>query len=173
MHVSAVFLGVYLLVLIETGNSRSHHHKHHRNICNHGRHRSNIETNEGECPPSTNGGNTQECNTCTCLADSQCGHGEKCCHNGCVYTCMEVITPPLVFDWLEEPIRQRTSGKAWLIDGPEDNLAEETCSTSIFPDDDSPPLECPTGYECFIQDEGDVEHGVPNRGVCVKQYTKK
>ncbi|XP_033119885.1 WAP four-disulfide core domain protein 1-like isoform X2 [Anneissia japonica] len=174
MQVTAALFGysVCLVALIQIGNCRSHHHhnhKHIRNVCN-GRRRGTTGNHEGECPPSSHGKSTQEeCSACSCWADSQCGHNKKCCHNGCTYTCMQVITPPLVFDWLEEPTRQRESGKAWLIDGPEDNLAEEVCTTSIFPDDDSLPLECPTGYQCFIQDDGDIEQGIPNRGVCVKQ----
>lgn len=52
--------------------------------------------------------------------------------------------------------------------------AVEWCTTSYVYYDvtaDEEPLLCPSGYTCFIDDPGDINNGVPNRGRCVPEST--
>ncbi|ELK31428.1 WAP four-disulfide core domain protein 1 [Myotis davidii] len=71
-----------------------------------------------------------------------------------------------VVDWLVEPKPRWLGGNGWLLDGPEEVLQAETCSTT---EDGAEPLLCPSGYECHILSPGDMAKGIPNRGQCVKQ----
>ncbi|KAJ8021588.1 WAP four-disulfide core domain protein 1 [Holothuria leucospilota] len=127
---------------------------------------------EGSCPntPAPDEVPNGACHKCECWSDTNCDKHKKCCYNGCKNTCMEsvVVAPAPVIDWLAEPPRQRTAGNAWLISGPEEPYAAETCSTTFF-DDGGDPLQCPTGYICYIEDEGDAEHGIPNIGICIRE----
>nr|XP_031536784.1 WAP four-disulfide core domain protein 1 [Vicugna pacos] len=72
----------------------------------------------------------------------------------------------LVLDWLVQPKPRWLGGNGWLLDGPEEVLQAEACSTT---EDGAEPLLCPSGYECHILSPGDVAEGIPNRGQCVKQ----
>ncbi|XP_014392280.1 PREDICTED: WAP four-disulfide core domain protein 1 [Myotis brandtii] len=76
------------------------------------------------------------------------------------------LAPPPVVDWLVEPKPRWLGGNGWLLDGPEEVLQAETCSTT---EDGAEPLLCPSGYECHILSPGDMAKGIPNRGQCVKQ----
>ncbi|XP_015418420.1 PREDICTED: WAP four-disulfide core domain protein 1 [Myotis davidii] len=76
------------------------------------------------------------------------------------------MAPPPVVDWLVEPKPRWLGGNGWLLDGPEEVLQAETCSTT---EDGAEPLLCPSGYECHILSPGDMAKGIPNRGQCVKQ----
>uniref|UniRef100_A0A452UL47 WAP four-disulfide core domain 1 n=1 Tax=Ursus maritimus TaxID=29073 RepID=A0A452UL47_URSMA len=71
-----------------------------------------------------------------------------------------------VLDWLVQPKPRWLGGNGWLLDGPEEVLQAEACSTT---EDGAEPLLCPSGYECHILSPGDVAEGIPNRGQCVKQ----
>uniref|UniRef100_A0A673V640 WAP four-disulfide core domain 1 n=1 Tax=Suricata suricatta TaxID=37032 RepID=A0A673V640_SURSU len=73
---------------------------------------------------------------------------------------------PGVLDWLVQPKPRWLGGNGWLLDGPEEVLQAEACSTT---EDGAEPLLCPTGYDCHILNPGDVAAGIPNRGQCVKQ----
>ncbi|KAB1273506.1 WAP four-disulfide core domain protein 1 [Camelus dromedarius] len=90
----------------------------------------------------------------------------RCCYNGCAYACLEAVPPPPVLDWLVQPKPRWLGGNGWLLDGPEEVLQAEACSTT---EDGAEPLLCPSGYECHILSPGDVAEGIPNRGQCVKQ----
>ncbi|XP_071488497.1 WAP four-disulfide core domain protein 1-like [Diadema antillarum] len=123
---------------------------------------------QGRCPPPSAQIPPDACSQCVCRSDRVCPLDQKCCYNGCRYTCMNPVQPPPVFDWLTEPRRQRTSGNAWLVPGPEETHTVESCSTSTFDEGDGTLLECPTGYQCFITYDGDPENSIPNKGICIK-----
>ncbi|XP_049478739.1 WAP four-disulfide core domain protein 1 isoform X2 [Panthera uncia] len=71
-----------------------------------------------------------------------------------------------LLDWLVQPKPRWLGGNGWLLDGPEEVLQAEACSTT---EDGAEPLLCPSGYDCHILSPGDVAEGIPNRGQCVKQ----
>nr|XP_006006927.1 PREDICTED: WAP four-disulfide core domain protein 1 [Latimeria chalumnae] len=71
-----------------------------------------------------------------------------------------------ILDWLVQPKPQWLGGNGWLLDGPEEVLQAEACSTT---EDGDEPLHCPTGYECHIINPGNPAQGVPNRGQCIKR----
>ncbi|XP_077610301.1 WAP four-disulfide core domain protein 1 [Crocuta crocuta] len=73
---------------------------------------------------------------------------------------------PRVLDWLVQPKPRWLGGNGWLLDGPEEVLQAEACSTT---EDGAEPLLCPSGYNCHILNPGDVAAGIPNRGQCVRQ----
>ncbi|KAK1784594.1 hypothetical protein P4O66_003263 [Electrophorus voltai] len=75
------------------------------------------------------------------------------------------LWPCSVLDWLVPPKPRWLGGNSWLLDGPEEVLQAEACSTT---EDGDAPLLCPTGYECHIINPGNPSTGVPNRGQCVK-----
>uniref|UniRef100_F6SC02 WAP four-disulfide core domain 1 n=1 Tax=Equus caballus TaxID=9796 RepID=F6SC02_HORSE len=75
-------------------------------------------------------------------------------------------TPVNLLDWLVQPKPRWLGGNGWLLDGPEETLQAEACSTT---EDGAEPLLCPSGYECHILSPGDMAEGIPNRGQCVKQ----
>ncbi|RLW01139.1 hypothetical protein DV515_00008063 [Chloebia gouldiae] len=68
-------------------------------------------------------------------------------------------------DWLVQPKPRWLGGNGWLLDGPEEVLQAEACSTT---EDGDEPLHCPTGYECHIINPGNTAEGIPNRGQCIK-----
>ncbi|TMS05926.1 hypothetical protein E3U43_005176 [Larimichthys crocea] len=80
--------------------------------------------------------------------------------------CLESVQPPPVLDWLVQPKPRWLGGNGWLLDGPEEVLQAEACSTT---EDGDEPLHCPTGYECHIINPGNPASGIPNRGQCIKQ----
>ncbi|MBV95727.1 WAP four-disulfide core domain protein 1, partial [Eschrichtius robustus] len=100
------------------------------------------------------------------MADSECPRHRRCCYNGCAYACLEAVPPPPVLDWLVQPKPRWLGGNGWLLDGPEEALQAEACSTT---EDGAEPLLCPSGYECHILSPGDLAEGIPNSGQCVKQ----
>uniref|UniRef100_A0A2K6T1T8 WAP four-disulfide core domain protein 1 n=1 Tax=Saimiri boliviensis boliviensis TaxID=39432 RepID=A0A2K6T1T8_SAIBB len=116
------------------------------------------------CPPPPRP--LPECLAARCQADSQCPRHRRCCYNGCAYACLEAVPPPPVLDWLVQPKPRWLGGNGWLLDGPEEVLQAEACSTT---EDGAEPLLCPSGYECHILSPGDMAEGIPNRGQCVKQ----
>ncbi|MEE6499962.1 hypothetical protein FKM82_003656 [Ascaphus truei] len=71
-----------------------------------------------------------------------------------------------LLDWLVQPKPRWLGGNGWLLDGPEEVLQAEACSTT---EDGDEPLHCPTGYECHIINAGSPAEGIPNRGQCIKQ----
>ncbi|XP_048648363.1 WAP four-disulfide core domain protein 1 [Marmota marmota marmota] len=119
-------------------------------------------------PPAGPGGlgSPGACQAARCQADSECPRHRRCCYNGCAYACLEAVPPPPVLDWLVQPKPRWLGGNGWLLDGPEEVLQAEACSTT---EDGAEPLQCPSGYECHILSPGDVAEGIPNRGQCVKQ----
>ncbi|XP_059523180.1 WAP four-disulfide core domain protein 1 isoform X3 [Myotis daubentonii] len=118
------------------------------------------------CPPPPRSLPPGACEAEPCQADSQCRQRQRCCYNGCAYACLEAMPPPPVVDWLVEPKPRWLGGNGWLLDGPEEVLQAETCSTT---EDGAEPLLCPSGYECHILSPGDMAKGIPNRGQCIKQ----
>ncbi|XP_023562585.1 WAP four-disulfide core domain protein 1 isoform X2 [Octodon degus] len=117
------------------------------------------------CPPPPRTLPPGACQAARCHADSECPRGQRCCYNGCAYSCLEAVPPPPVLDWLVQPKPRWLGGNGWLLDGPEEVL-QEACSTT---EDGAEPLLCPSGYECHILSSGNAAEGIPNRGQCVKQ----
>ncbi|XP_069312573.1 WAP four-disulfide core domain protein 1 [Eulemur rufifrons] len=118
------------------------------------------------CPPPPRTLPPGACQAARCQADSECPRHRRCCYNGCAYACLEAVPPPPVLDWLVQPKPRWLGGNGWLLDGPEEVLQAEACSTT---EDGAEPLLCPSGYECHILSPGDMAEGIPNRGQCVKQ----
>uniref|UniRef100_A0A8C3YGF9 WAP four-disulfide core domain protein 1 n=1 Tax=Catagonus wagneri TaxID=51154 RepID=A0A8C3YGF9_9CETA len=118
------------------------------------------------CPPPPRSLPPGACQATRCQADSECPRHRRCCYNGCAYACLEAVPPPPVLDWLVQPKPRWLGGNGWLLDGPEETLQAEACSTT---EDGAEPLLCPSGYECHILSPGDAAEGIPNRGQCVKQ----
>ncbi|XP_029463961.1 WAP four-disulfide core domain protein 1 isoform X2 [Rhinatrema bivittatum] len=121
------------------------------------------------CPPPPQLLPEQACEGPGCRSDSQCGRHRRCCYNGCLYACLDAVQPPPVLDWLVQPKPRWLGGNGWLLDGPEETLQAEACSTT---EDGDEPLRCPTGYECHIINPGNPAEGIPNRGQCIKQHGK-
>ncbi|XP_036441022.1 WAP four-disulfide core domain protein 1 isoform X2 [Colossoma macropomum] len=118
------------------------------------------------CPPPPQMLPERACEVPGCRSDSECERHKRCCYNGCIYACLESVQPPPVLDWLVQPKPRWLGGNGWLLDGPEEVLQAEACSTT---EDGDEPLHCPTGYECHIINPGNPSAGVPNRGQCIKQ----
>lgn len=118
------------------------------------------------CPPPPQFLPPGACQAKRCEGDAKCPPLHRCCYNGCAYTCLEMMRPPPVLDWLVQPKPRWLGGNGWLLDGPEEALPAETCSTT---EDGEEPLLCPSGYECHILSPGDASQGIPNRGHCVKR----
>ncbi|XP_032470634.1 WAP four-disulfide core domain protein 1 isoform X1 [Phocoena sinus] len=118
------------------------------------------------CPPPPRSLPPGACQAARCQADSECPRHRRCCYNGCAYACLEAVPPPPVLDWLVQPKPRWLGGNGWLLDGPEEALQAEACSTT---EDGAEPLLCPSGYECHILSPGDLAEGIPNSGQCVKQ----
>ncbi|XP_043937409.1 WAP four-disulfide core domain protein 1 [Protopterus annectens] len=117
------------------------------------------------CPPPPQMLPERACDVPSCRSDSVCERHKRCCYNGCIYACLELVLPPPVLDWLVQPKPRWLGGNGWLLDGPEEVLQAETCSTTK---DDEEPLHCPTGYECHIINPGNPSEGIPNQGQCIK-----
>ncbi|XP_041078407.1 WAP four-disulfide core domain protein 1-like [Polyodon spathula] len=118
------------------------------------------------CPPPPQMLPERACEVPSCRSDSECERHKRCCYNGCIYACLESVQPPPVLDWLVQPKPRWFGGNGWLLDGPEEVLQAEVCSTT---EDGDEPLHCPTGYECHIIHPGNPAAGIPNRGQCIKQ----
>ncbi|XP_027017812.1 WAP four-disulfide core domain protein 1 isoform X2 [Tachysurus fulvidraco] len=118
------------------------------------------------CPPPPQMLPERACEVPSCRSDSVCESHKRCCYNGCIYACLESVQPPPVLDWLVQPKPRWLGGNGWLLDGPEEVLQAEACSTT---EDGDEPLHCPTGYECHIINPGNPTAGIPNRGQCIKQ----
>ncbi|POI29860.1 hypothetical protein CIB84_006390, partial [Bambusicola thoracicus] len=117
------------------------------------------------CPPPPQTLPDRACEVPSCRSDSECERHKRCCYNGCIYACLESVQPPPVLDWLVQPKPRWLGGNGWLLDGPEEVLQAEACSTT---EDGDEPLHCPTGYECHIINPGNTAEGIPNRGQCIK-----
>ncbi|TRY85236.1 hypothetical protein DNTS_009274 [Danionella cerebrum] len=117
------------------------------------------------CPPPPQMLPERACEVPGCRSDSECERHKRCCYNGCIYACLESVQPPAVLDWLVQPKPRWLGGNGWLLDGPEEVLQAEACSTT---EDGDEPLLCPTGYECHIINAGNPSAGIPNRGQCIK-----
>ncbi|XP_020382458.1 WAP four-disulfide core domain protein 1 [Rhincodon typus] len=118
------------------------------------------------CPPPPQALPDRACDVPSCRSDSECERHKRCCYNGCIYACLESVKPPPVLDWLVQPKPRWLGGNGWLLDGPEEVLQAEACSTT---EDGDEPLHCPTGYDCHIINPGNPAEGIPNRGQCIKQ----
>ncbi|XP_072278555.1 WAP four-disulfide core domain protein 1 isoform X2 [Pyxicephalus adspersus] len=128
-------------------------------------HNTNYQKND-RCPPPPQTLPDRACEVLSCRSDSECERHKRCCFNGCIYACLESVQPPPVLDWLVQPKPRWLGGNGWLLDGPEEVLQAEACSTT---EDGDEPLHCPTGYECHIINPGSPAEGIPNRGQCIKQ----
>ncbi|XP_074014111.1 WAP four-disulfide core domain protein 1 [Numenius arquata] len=127
-------------------------------------HSSHYQKND-RCPPPPQTLPDRACEVPSCRSDSECERHKRCCYNGCIYACLESVQPPPVLDWLVQPKPRWLGGNGWLLDGPEEVLQAEACSTT---EDGDEPLHCPTGYECHIINPGNTAEGIPNRGQCIK-----
>ncbi|KYO37897.1 WAP four-disulfide core domain protein 1 [Alligator mississippiensis] len=128
-------------------------------------HSAHYQKND-RCPPPPQTLPDRACEVPSCRSDSECERHKRCCYNGCIYACLESVQPPPVLDWLVQPKPRWLGGNGWLLDGPEEVLQAEACSTT---EDGDEPLHCPTGYECHIINPGNTAEGIPNRGQCIKQ----
>lgn len=123
------------------------------------------------CPPPPKEVPRVGCSAHKCNSDKQCGvGGQRCCYNGCVFTCMSSMPPPPLVDWQNEPPRRLQSGMSWLVPGPDETEQVESCSTSKL-DADEDALLCPHGFVCYIKFPGDATRGIPNWGHCVQEQT--
>nr|XP_030138233.3 WAP four-disulfide core domain protein 1 [Taeniopygia guttata] len=127
-------------------------------------HSSQQQKND-RCPPPPQSLPERACEVPSCRSDAECQRHKRCCYNGCIYACLESVQPPPVLDWLVQPKPRWLGGNGWLLDGPEEVLQAEACSTT---EDGDEPLHCPTGYECHIINPGNTAEGIPNRGQCIK-----
>ncbi|XP_046781301.1 WAP four-disulfide core domain protein 1 isoform X4 [Gallus gallus] len=127
-------------------------------------HSAHYQKND-RCPPPPQTLPDRACEVPSCRSDSECERHKRCCYNGCIYACLESVQPPPVLDWLVQPKPRWLGGNGWLLDGPEEVLQAEACSTT---EDGDEPLHCPTGYECHIINPGNTAEGIPNRGQCIK-----
>ncbi|KAG6940695.1 WAP four-disulfide core domain 1 [Chelydra serpentina] len=127
-------------------------------------HSAHYQKND-RCPPPPQTLPERACEVPSCRSDSECERHKRCCYNGCIYACLESVQPPPVLDWLVQPKPRWLGGNGWLLDGPEEVLQAEACSTT---EDGDEPLHCPTGYECHIINPGNTAEGIPNRGQCIK-----
>ena len=51
--------------------------------------------NKDKCPPPPDHTPSDGCKVKQCKSDSGCPHSRnKCCYNGCVFTCMDTLKPP-------------------------------------------------------------------------------
>jgi len=124
------------------------------------------------CPPPPKQVPNTACKASKCSSDARCGAGQRCCNNGCTFTCLPSMPVPQAIDWIREPPRRSKSGNSWLVPGKEQDEQVEWCSTNLV-ESDADALLCPHGYQCHIEDLGDPANGVPNRGRCVKQRKKR
>ncbi|CAB3369754.1 Hypothetical predicted protein [Cloeon dipterum] len=84
---------------------------------------SEFEVGGPHCPPSVSPVSKGLCSMQKCYAHAECqGNGRLCCYNGCVYSCMLKMLPPLVFDWIDEDSDEER--------GTNETMAEETWSAS-------------------------------------------
>ncbi|KAM3828596.1 WAP four-disulfide core domain protein 1 isoform 1-T1 [Vipera latastei] len=127
-------------------------------------HSAHYQKND-RCPPPSQTLPERACEAPSCRSDSECEKHKRCCYNGCIYACLESVPPPPVLDWLIQPKPRWLGGNGWLLDGPEEVLQAETCSTT---EDGGDPLHCPTGFECHIIHPGNAAEGIPNQGQCIK-----
>lgn len=101
-----------------------------------------------------------DCSLPTCHEDKDClSKNQSCCFNGCIFTCIERISPPPVIDWEEEPQPPQIR---------EEGAAVLRCTTSPRPAP-SEPVGCPKGYVCRIDNHLDPLEGFANIGVCVPE----
>jgi len=124
------------------------------------------------CPPPPKQVPSTACKSEKCSSDARCGAGQRCCNNGCTFTCMLSMTVPQAIDWIKEPPRRSKSGNSWLVPGKEQDEQVEWCSTNLL-EADADALLCPHGYQCHIEDLGDPANDVPNRGRCIKENKKR
>ncbi|XP_076841681.1 WAP four-disulfide core domain protein 1 [Brachyhypopomus gauderio] len=159
------------LLLTETSSRRVHQQLRdapsHKDYEYPNQSHSTLHQKNDRCPPPPQMLPERACEVPSCRADSECERHKRCCYNGCIYACLESVQPPPVLDWLVPPKPRWLGGNGWLLDGPQEVLQAEACSTT---EDGDEPLHCPTGYECHIINPGNPAAGVPNRGQCIKQW---
>ncbi|XP_059468754.1 uncharacterized protein LOC132192691 [Neocloeon triangulifer] len=67
-----------------------------------------------QCPPSVRPVSKGLCHVQKCYTHAEChgatDGGRLCCYNGCVYSCMLKMPPPLVFDWIDDESREMLIG---------------------------------------------------------------
>ncbi|KAL5014128.1 hypothetical protein ScPMuIL_008398 [Solemya velum] len=118
------------------------------------------------CPPVPDNSSLEACTKTECVTDKDCSKSQKCCYNGCVFTCLTEVQKPAFIDWLRQPKRINKSEPQWLILGSSGGKDAEVCSTSPVSKDEDP-LLCPHGYVCHIVATGDIKKRIPNHGYCV------
>ncbi|OWF46709.1 WAP four-disulfide core domain protein 1 [Mizuhopecten yessoensis] len=134
-----------------------------------------VTNNDNDlCPPIPEVIPTHACKVKSkCESDLDCRkRTARCCYNGCVRTCRRQQDPPAVIDWVKEPRRRLSSGISWLLSGPDIAQELEPCSTTPYTDEEDP-LLCPHGYVCHVEDPGDPELDLPNRGHCIPESDDK
>lgn len=166
-----------------------YHHNHHSH--QHRKQHRNQDSNESrgpitQCPKPAEQLTARACAVDPCQSDQDClSNGERCCYNGCLFSCAISVHPPALIDW-----QTRQTGDAESTDSsntgveeyegnfefdivPGEKLAEthrgpggELCSTTV--EDGDILLDCPHGYICHVVDNGNPAKGLPNRGECVK-----
>ncbi|XP_042910389.1 WAP four-disulfide core domain protein 1 isoform X2 [Parasteatoda tepidariorum] len=114
------------------------------------------------CPAPNFPAMEEDCKVSICHKHADCAsRNQSCCFNGCIFTCVDKISPPPVIDWDNEPDAPplRKEGEAVL-----------RCTTSPRPAP-SEPVGCPAGYVCRIEDHGDALDRRYNSGICVPDST--
>uniref|UniRef100_G3PKQ8 WAP four-disulfide core domain protein 1 n=1 Tax=Gasterosteus aculeatus aculeatus TaxID=481459 RepID=G3PKQ8_GASAC len=164
-----LLLSLLSLLLLSAGSDSSRIRKrglNHKDYEYPNHPQSTQQQKNDRCPPPPQMLPEKACEVPGCRSDSECERHKRCCYNGCIYACLESVQPPPVLDWLVQPKPRWLGGNGWLLDGPEEVLQAEACSTT---EDGDEPLHCPTGYECHIINPGNPAAGIPNRGQCIKQ----
>lgn len=138
-----------------------------------------------KCPPPVPILPDDVCTVDPCQSDSECSlPGQKCCYNGCLNSCVHVVRPPPLIDWLTRSDKNATRDSVgnledlyegnlefdiipgeMLVESHHGGITGEMCSTTH--DDDDYPMECPHGYECHVENSGNLALGIPNRGRCI------
>lgn len=164
-----------------TYHNRNHEHSHRRHR------KQNGSEPIPQCPPPMTRLPDDACTVDPCQSDFDCTlSGQKCCYNGCLYACVHIVRPPPLIDWRtrssetnnidrSERLEERNEYEGniefdimpgnMLIESHRGDIIGEMCSTTV--EDGETPTECPHGYECHIEDQGNPLEGTPNRGSCI------
>ncbi|XP_002124216.2 WAP four-disulfide core domain protein 1-like [Ciona intestinalis] len=136
-----------------------------------------------ECQPSSPGHIPNDaCAALPCSFHNECeGAGTRCCFNGCIYSCIVASDPsPPLIDWMTVHTRERDNsvinledvdyeiqtGEDLIESHNNQEMLGEICSTTID-EEGNPPLDCPHGYICHVENGGHPDRGVPDSGRCM------
>ncbi|XP_076803481.1 WAP four-disulfide core domain protein 1-like [Clavelina lepadiformis] len=133
------------------------------------------------CPRYPSRPTTEICTKLPCSSEADCQKShESCCFNGCIFTCSPPTFYPPLFDWktlatsemrlagvrLKDVDYEFESGEDLITSNRGQPHLGEVCSTTVD-DDGTPPLLCPHGFICHVENPGDPDLGVPDSGRCM------